>query len=223
MTFERWAMASALVAGVLGALGPYVIARLPISPDADEDAPSFAAIARARFLGAWLAAGAVALLSIVALAVPAHLLPAWAVTCGVGIWLAYVDWRTKILPTRIILPLDAVLLIIVAIEAWAARDEQILMRGAAGGVVMFCVYWVFWWVAGLRSPGSFGFGDVRFSAPLGLVLGTVGWWALPVGLYLGILVGGIAGLVFKARGQAAGFALGPWMLLGAVLGPLVSG
>jgi leader peptidase (prepilin peptidase)/N-methyltransferase len=221
MTFESWAVAS-LVAGVLGALGPYVIARLPDSPDAEDDAPSFAAIAGAPFLSGWLAAGALALVSIVAVAVPAHLLPAWAVVCGVGTWLAYIDWRTKLLPTRLILPLDAVLIAIVAIEAWIAHAPNILVRGAAAGIVMFCVYWLFWWIAGLRTPGSFGFGDVRFSAPLGLVLGTVGWWAVPVGLYLGILAGGIAGLVFKARGHAAGFALGPWMLLGAVLGPAVS-
>jgi len=217
-----WALA-ALGAGVLGALGPHVIARLPASPDAESDAPTFQSIAGVRFLSAWLAAGAMALASVVALAVPAELLPAWAIVCGVGIWLAYIDWRTKILPTRIILPLDAVLLTTVAIEAGVAGAPAVLIRGVLAGIAMFCVYWVFWWIAGLRSPGSFGFGDVRFSAPLGLVLGTGGWWALPVGLYLGILVGGIAGLVFKARGHAAGFALGPWMLLGAVLGPLVSG
>jgi leader peptidase (prepilin peptidase)/N-methyltransferase len=214
---------AALVAGLLGAFGPSVIARLPESPDAGDDAPSFQAIAQAPFLRAWLAVAAAVLVSIVALAVPAHLLPAWAVVCGVGIWLAYVDWRTKLLPTRIILPLDAVLLVVVAIETWVAHAPSILMRGAASGIAMFCVYWIFWWIAGLRTPGSFGFGDVRFSAPLGLVLGTVGWSAVPVGLYLGILAGGIAGLVFKARGHAAGFALGPWMLLGAVLGPLASG
>jgi leader peptidase (prepilin peptidase)/N-methyltransferase len=217
-----WALA-ALVAALLGALGPLVIARLPESPDAGDDAPTFQTIARASFLSGWLAVGAAVLVSIVALAVPAHLLPAWAVLCGVGSWHAYIDWRTKLLPTRIILPLDAVLVIIVAIEAWFAHAPDILLRGAVAGIVMFCVYWLFWWIAGLRSPGSFGFGDVRFSAPLGLVLGTVGWWAVPVGLYLGILAGGIAGLVFKARGHAAGFALGPWMLLGAVFGPLVSG
>jgi leader peptidase (prepilin peptidase)/N-methyltransferase len=214
---------AAVAAGVLGALGPLVIARLPESPDAGDDAPSFQAIARAPFLSVWLAAAAAVLVLIVARAVPAHLLPAWAVVCGVGVWLAYIDWRTKLLPTRIILPLDAVLVIIVAIEAWAAHAANILVRGVAAGIVMFCVYWIFWWIAGLRAPGSFGFGDVRFSAPLGLVLGTVGWWAVPVGLYLGILAGGIAGLVFKARGHAAGFALGPWMLVGAVLGPVVSG
>ena len=134
-----------------------------------------------------------------------------------------IDWRTKILPTRVILPLDAALLACVAVEAGLVRDLDLLVRGVGSGAAMFAIYYVFWWIAGLRSPGSFGFGDVRFAAPLGMVLGTVSWWTMPVGLYLGILVGGIAGLVFKARGQAAGFALGPWMLLGAVLGPVFAG
>lgn len=219
MTVGVWV----LVAGALGSLGPYVIARLPDSVDADDDAPSFAAIARAPVLGLWLAIGAVLMVSVVAVAVPALLLPAWSVLCGVGIWLGYIDWRTKILPTKIILPLDAVLLVVIALEAGFSRDVDLLVRGVGSGIAMFCVYWLFWWFAGLRSPSSFGFGDVRFAAPLGLVLGTVSWWTMPVGLYLGILVGGVAGLVFKARGHAAGFALGPWMLLGAVFGPLAAG
>lgn len=207
---------------MLGALGPWVIARLPESPDAGDDAPSFETIASARLLGLWLAVGAAALASIVSVRVPPHLLPAWVVVCGGGMWLAYIDWRTKLLPTRIVRPLSVAALIVVAIEAWLANDPWIFGRAVIAGAGAFAAYYLFWWIAGLRSPGSFGFGDVRFSAPLGLALGSVGGWTAPIGLYLGILVGGLAGLVFKARGQAAGFALGPWMLLGAVLGPLVA-
>ena len=220
MTAWMWALA-ALGAGMLGWVGPRIIASLPPSPDAAVDAPSYRTIAAVPRLRVWLALGAVALVAVVGIAVPAHLLPAWVVVCGVGIWLAYVDWRTKLLPTRIVWPLYAVTLAVIVLEAWLAEDWAIALWAVIASAIAFGVFWLFWWVGELWKAGGFGFGDVRFSAPLGLVLGAVGGWAAPVGLYLGILLGGVVGVVLKARGRDQAFALGPWMLLGAVLGPVV--
>jgi leader peptidase (prepilin peptidase)/N-methyltransferase len=221
MTVESWALA-ALSAGVLGFIGPRVIAQMPPSPDAMPDGPRYPDIARAPRLAVWLAVGAIAMVTVVSLAVPARLLPAWVVLCGVGSWLFYIDWRMQLLPTRLLQPLSVVLLLVIAAEAWLVGDWAIIARAVAGGTGAFAVFWLFWWIAGLWKPGSFGYGDVRFSAPLGLVLGSVGTWTTPVGIYLGILIGGIAGLVLRVRGHRDGSALGPWMLLGAVLGPLIA-
>jgi len=118
--------------------------------------------------------------------------------------------------------LRAATLAVVAIEAWWAGEASIVVRAVIASAIAFAVFWVFWWVAELWRSGGFGFGDVRFAAPLGLVLGTGGDWAAPVGLYLGILIGGVVGLVLKARGHDDAFALGPWLLVGAVFGPVVS-
>lgn len=221
MTLGSWAFA-ALVAGALGWIGPYVIRLLPPSKDADEETPSYQDLARVPHLAWWLSLGAVVLVTIVALAVPDNLLPAWVVVCGVGTWLAYIDGRTNLLPTRIVWPLCAATLVVIAGEAWLADDSSIVVRAVIAGLIAFGVFWVFWWVAELWKSGGFGFGDVRFAAPLGLVLGTLGGWAAPVGLYLGILIGGVVGIVLKARGRNDAFALGPWLLLGAVLAPLVT-
>jgi leader peptidase (prepilin peptidase)/N-methyltransferase len=212
---------AALAAGALGFVGPHAIRLLPPSRDADDETPSYQVLAREPRLAVWLAVGAVALVTLVSIAVPVHLLPAWVVVCGVGVWLAYVDWRTQLLPTRIVWPLYAVTLAAVVIEAWLAADWAIALRAVIASAIAFGVFWVIWWIGGLWKAGGFGFGDVRFSAPLGLVLGSVGGWAAPVGLYFGILLGGVVGIVLKARGRDQAFALGPWMLLGAVLGPLV--
>lgn len=215
-----WAwVLEAVVAGALGWFGPRVIRSLPESVDAVEDYPTYQEIAGVPRLNLWMALGAAALVTVVAFAVPAHLLRAWAVLCGVGVWLFYIDWRTTILPTRIIRPLLAVLGIIVGVEALMASDWSILVRAVIGGFGYFAVFWLFWWVAGLFRAGSFGYGDVRFAAPVGLVLGSVGPWETPVGLYAGIFLGGVAGVILRIRGHRGGSALGPWMLLGAVAAP----
>jgi leader peptidase (prepilin peptidase)/N-methyltransferase len=221
MTVGTWALA-AVCAGLLGWMGPFVIARLPESADAGPETPSYRSVAAFPRLSAWLAAGAAVLATVAVLGVPARLLPAWVVICGVGSWLFYIDWRMQLLPTRIILPLDAVVLVLVTCEAWRAGDWGILLRAVAASLIAYALFWLFWWAAGLWRPGSFGFGDVRFAAPLGLALGSVGTWTVVVGLYLGILIGGVAGLVLKRRGKEGGLALGPWMLLGAVLGTIAT-
>jgi len=222
VNWTAWALA-ALGAGALGWVGPYAIRLLPPSEDAGPETPSYQELARAPRLSVWLALGAVALVTVAASAVPAILLPAWTVLCGVGIWLAYVDGRTNLLPTRIVWPLYGVTLVVVGIEAWLAGEASIVVRAVVASFVAFGVFWVFWWVAELWKSGGFGFGDVRFAAPLGLVLGTGGDWAAPVGLYLGIVIGGVVGIILKTRGRDDAFALGPWLLVGAVLGPLVAG
>ena len=215
-----WAIA-ALCAAALARLGPRVIASLPPSVDAGPETRSYESIARVPHLSGWFAGVAVVLVTIVGFAVPARLLPAWVVVCGVGIWLAYIDGRTNLLPTRIVWPLYALTLLVIGIEAWLADDWVILVRAVVTSLAAFGVFWLFWWVAELWRSGGFGFGDVRFSAPLGLVLGSVGGWTPFVGLYLAFVIGGVVGLFLKRRGRDEGFALGPWMLLGAVLGPVV--
>lgn len=217
MTIGSWALA-ALCAAALAAVGPWVIARLPASVDAEDGAPSYPEIAAVPRLSLWLALGAVALVTLVGFALPLHLLPAWVVVCGVGVWLAYIDARTRLLPTRIVWPLYAATLIVVGIEAWTDADERIVIRAVIASLVAFGVFWLFWWIGELWRAGGFGYGDVRFSAPLGLVLGSVGVWPAAVGLYLGILLGGLVGIVAKTLGSNTAFALGPCMLLGAVLG-----
>ena len=136
--------------------------------------------------------------------------------------MAYIDARTKLLPTRIVLPLYGVALLVVLAEAGYTGDLGLFVRAVTASVGAFAVFWLFWWIAGRWRAGGLGYGDVRFAAPLGLVLGSVAPWTAVVGLYLGILLGGIAGVVLKARGRNDAFALGPSLLLGAVLAPLVA-
>lgn len=217
MAIGGWFLA-ALCAGMLGWLGRPILVLLPESPDAQPEKPSYLTVSRAPHLDWWLAAAAITLVTIAALALPVYLMPAWLLLCGIGTWLAYIDWRTHLLPTRIVGPLCVATLSAVALEAWLAGSVWVLLRAVAVGGVAYGVFWMLWWVAERRRPGSFGFGDVRFSAPLALGLGSVGIWTAVTGLYLGFVVGAVAGVALKVRGYRGGFAFGPAMLVGAVLG-----
>ena len=98
----------------------------------------------------------------------------------------------------------------------ATETRERPLRLAFGSFVCF------WWVAERWRTGSCGLGDVRLSAPLCLVLGSLGPWAAPIGLYLGFAVGAVLGLTVKAREQNQGFAFGPAMLAGAIVGAVLS-
>jgi len=221
MAIGGWVLAALMAAG-LGWMGRPVMVLLPESPDAAPQSPSPLAISRTPHLGWWLAGAAFVQVAIVAVAIPAHLLPAWIIVCGVGTWLAYIDWHTRVLPTRIVAPLFVIAAFVVLLEAWLAADGRIFIRALAASALAVGSFWCFWWVADRLRPGSFGFGDVRFAAPLGLVLGSLGPWAAPIGLYLGFAIGAVIGLVLKARGPHDGFAFGPAMMAGAVVGALLS-
>jgi len=213
---------AALCAGALGWIGRPVLVLLPDSADADPQTPSNRSISRAPRLAWWLAGVAAALIVVVTFSVPLFVLPAWIVVCGVGTWLAYIDWRTQLLPTRIIVPLWAVTFVIILLEAWLASDVWIVLRALAASALGYGFFYLFWWMATKRRPGSFGFGDVRFSAPLALALGSVGVHAALVGLYMGFVVGAVVGVTMKLRGHTGGFAFGPSMLVGAVLGLVIT-
>jgi leader peptidase (prepilin peptidase) / N-methyltransferase len=221
MAIGGWVLAALMAAG-LGWVGRPVMVLLPESPDAAPQTPTPLAISRTPNLGWWLAGAAFAQVAIVAAAVPAHLLPAWIVVCGVGTWLAYIDWHTHVLPTRIVAPLFVVAAFVVLLEAWLVADGRIFILALAASALAVGSFWCFWWIADRLRPGSFGFGDVRFAAPLGLVLGSIGPWAAPIGLYLGFAIGAVLGLALKARGREEGFAFGPAMLAGAVVGAVLS-
>ena len=219
---------AALAAALLGALGPVAIARLPEpAPHADDDPDEppkvpYAELARRPRLAAGLAATSVLLLLVVATGLDEPwLLPAWTAFAGAGSWLAWVDLRTRLLPYLLTLPLHAVCLALVALAALLAGDLGILLKGLLGNVAVFVVFRAVYalgrWV---RQP--FGFGDVRLAALAGLLLGAVGPSATLYGTYAGFVVGAVAGVVLYRTGRIGRrdpFAFGPYLVLGAFLGP----
>lgn len=134
----------------------------------------------------------------------------------VGIVLAVVDWRTRLLPTRVIAPTYVGLVAAVLVIAAATQDWQDLERAGLGWVIAGGLYLVLWVV----YPRGMGYGDVRLSGILGIALGQLGWTELVIGIYGGFLLGGVLGglLSLLARVDRKGYPFGPFMLLGALVG-----
>lgn len=191
------------------------------SPYTSPTSVDWPALARTRGLAGWsagvagVAAGGVALV----LGLDPSL-PAWTALAVVGTWLAWIDWRTRLLPKRLVIPAYLVVGSALLVAGLLSGDRAALVRAAVGWIATFGVYALLW----LVHPRGLGYGDVRLSGVLGMALGWIGWSALVVGAYAGFLLGAVlGGLLALARiVDRRGYPFGPFMLLGAWLGAVTS-
>jgi leader peptidase (prepilin peptidase) / N-methyltransferase len=234
----------ALVVAVLAALGglgvPALIARIPEPPPPDpppapeqeppepaEPKETYAAIAALPGLG-WRSALAAGLAGGL---VGAELGWAWPLVylvplVPVGVALAVIDWRTRLLPTKVIAPSYALVVVGVLVCWLATQATDDLVRAGLGLLIARGLYFVLW----LIYSRGMGYGDVRLSGVLGIALGQLGWGPLLVGVYAGFLLGGVGGglLSLLRIVKRKGYPFGPFMLVGALVGvvwgaPLLAG
>ena len=133
----------------------------------------------------------------------------------IGVALAVVDWRTRLLPTKLIAPAYAVTVVTILL-VWLvdSRDPHDLERTALGWLIYGGMFFLLWFV----YPRGLGYGDVRLAGVLGLALGWVGWGELLLGIWLGLLLGGILGGLLSLVTRRRDYPFGPFMLVGALLG-----
>jgi leader peptidase (prepilin peptidase) / N-methyltransferase len=214
-------LVAAAVGVVAGALAPRVIAALPEPADADDarDKLSYRRLAAAP----GLAAGSAAAAALVCAALAWELrwssaLPMWLYLGAVGVVLGYVDWRTRLLPTRLIAPSYAVVTALALLASALSGDWYALVRAGLGWLIAGGLFFVLWFV----YPKGMGYGDVRLSGVLGIALGWLGWSELLVGLYAGFLLGALLGglLALLRVVDRRRYPFGPFMLVGAVVGVL---
>ncbi len=224
---------SAVVAGLGGALVPTLIARIPepveepvvetdeapevlLEEDLEVKVPYVVIAAspglRWRTVVASAVVGALIGLSLGGVWSLLFLLPA----VPVGVALTVVDWRTRLLPTRVIAPSYVVLVALVLVCFLITRDTDDLIRAGWGWLGAGALFFVLWFV----HPRGLGYGDVRLSGLLGIALGYLGWGPLVVGIYTGFLLGGVGGglLSLLRIVERRAFPFGPFMLVGALLG-----
>lgn len=209
------ALALGIAGAMAGVVGPWAIARLPEPEEAPEGKLLYRDIAATSRLGLWLGAVGIALgaPSGAAIGWNADLLP-WTYLLPLGVVLAYIDLRTRLLPTRLIAPSYVAIVALIGLAALVASSHDILVRAVIGWVAVGGLYLLLW----VLAPRSVGYGDVRFSGILGLTLGCIGWPAIVVGAWFGFLLGGLGGLVLRGYTGLKMNAHGPAMVLGAVIG-----
>ena len=136
----------------------------------------------------------------------------------IGVALMIVDWRTTLLPTRVIHPTYVLLAVLIPVAALIDGDLDSLYRAGWGWLIIGAWFWIFWWLF-----NAWGFGDVRLARVLGPALGYLGWYELLMGLALILLVGGLGGLVLgiMTRDLRRRVPYGPFMLIGSALSVVI--
>ncbi|NYG08279.1 leader peptidase (prepilin peptidase)/N-methyltransferase [Phycicoccus badiiscoriae] len=142
-------------------------------------------------------------------ALPPYLLFAW-----LAVGLVWIDADVHRLPDGLVLPAYPALLVLVVIATAGLGDWSALVRALACLAGMYALYFVLAFV----SPSSLGFGDVKLSGLIGLLLGWIGVGQAVVGLLAAFVVGGLIAVVMLV-GQRVGLrshiAFGPSMIAGA--------
>jgi len=124
-------------------------------------------------------------------------LPAFLLLAVLAVQLSRVDIALHLLPNPLVLGLLVAGLALFAASAALSSDWGGLLRGAAGGAVLFAGYLIL----GLISPRGIGMGDVKLAAPLGVYLGYLGWKQVFYGGLLGFVLGGLLTVLLLRLGR----------------------
>lgn len=227
------ALLTAVLSGLGGLLVPRLIAATPEPPprEADGDVDEDPDPEPPKILYADLAARPGLAVRSAAVSAVAGGLVGWATGLDwpllwlvwlvpVGVALSVIDWHTRLLPRIIVIPATAAALVLVVAVGLATGQRPALVSALVVMVVARSFFWVLWSVLG---GAGMGFGDVRLSALVGLVLGWLGAGAALWGFWIGMVVFGVPGLVLAiARRDRSvmkqAFPFGPFMIVGALLG-----
>jgi leader peptidase (prepilin peptidase)/N-methyltransferase len=134
----------------------------------------------------------------------------------VGVALAIIDWRTTLLPTRIVAPSYGLVIAGVVVAGLIDADHRSVIRALAGWAILGGFFGLFW----LVFPRGMGYGDVRLSGVLGFALGYLGWSTFIIGVYAIFIIGGLGGALLSIVRivNRKRFPFGPFMLFGTAVG-----
>ena len=133
--------------------------------------------------------------------------------------IAVIDARHRVIPNLLMYPSLVAFPIAIAVGDLTGGGVS-LVRSAIG----FLAYGGLFLVLAIVSPRGMGMGDVKLTALIGLVLGSLAlpyvWVAAGVGVLLGGL-GALAALIFTKAGRKSAIPFGPFLAAGAAVAALV--
>lgn len=148
--------------------------------------------------------------------------PAYLVFFACLVAVSVIDFQLQLIPNRIVYPTIFLSIPLLAFAAlvdgeWGRFGHA--MIGAWGA-------WGFLLVIHLISPAGMGFGDVRLAFVLGLFLGWLSLGHVVTGIFLGIVLISVIGLLLAAlrlRSLKAHIAFGPFLAAGSTLAVFAGG
>jgi leader peptidase (prepilin peptidase) / N-methyltransferase len=146
-------------------------------------------------------------------------LPAFLLLAATLLAVSVIDLEHYIVPNRIVFPVSAMALPLLALGLLGDGDLADLQRAVLSALTGFAVLFTLHMV----SPRGLGMGDVRLAFILGLYLGWLGWGWLALGLFLGFLLGAVVGLllvVVRVRARTEHIPFAPFLASGAMVAVL---
>jgi len=138
---------------------------------------------------------------------------------GLMVAVAVIDARHRIIPNRVTYPGLLIASVVIVVAALAGGGMSIV--GAALGMLAFGGSLL---LVALIAPHGMGMGDVKLTALIGLVLGSLGLRYVAVAAIAGVLAGGLGGVAALLLGRSRKDAIpfGPYLAGGAVVATFVA-
>jgi leader peptidase (prepilin peptidase)/N-methyltransferase len=142
------------------------------------------------------------------------------VLCAFGavmIAVAAIDLEHRIIPNRITYP-GLVVFTLAILVGWLIGEPLSLARAIVGAVA----YGGSFLLIAVIAPRGLGMGDVKLTALIGLVMGSLDLRFVAVAAGVAILLGGLGGILalLSGRGRKSAIPFGPFLSAGAVAATL---
>ena len=148
-------------------------------------------------------------------------LPAYAYFAMLSVPLTIIDVRTYRLPNNLTLSAYPIVLLGLMIPAAIFGDWSAFGRALLAGAALLGLFLILHVI----NPSGMGLGDVKLAAPMGVLLGWIGWSTAIAGAFIAFLTAALVGLMLMAFGKAgrkSALPFGPFMLAGAWVAILAS-
>lgn len=143
-------------------------------------------------------------------------LPAYLVLVGFLVALAAIDIDTTTLPRRLIHACAAAGTVLLGVASAVGDDWRRMGWAAIGAAGVYATFRIIH----AAARGGFGYGDVRLGALLGGYLGWLGLSYVPVGIFLGFVLGSVVGVALMVGAKAdrrTALPFGPFLAAGALV------